>query len=159
MVKKGSHTHKKKLCILLARKFCQNTRNKKLIKMKKKCRRPSDVLSPLPVIEEASKRNRTHLLVCWCRQKLEEKKIPIQKWNLMMKTKNINCAWRDTLYLLHSWRFFREINFTKKINFDREIWFNSRGQYYYYYYPRNKMFFEVMKPLMASKAIATSSKP
>jgi len=64
---------------------------------------------PLPVIEASKKEKKELKSCCCCRQKTWKKKSQIhKKWNIMMNKKNINCAWRDTLYLLHSWSFWFE---------------------------------------------------
>lgn len=54
---------------------------------------------------------------CCLVRKTWRKKIPTQKWNLMMKTKHKYCAWRDTLYLLHSWKIFSWNQFHGKNSF------------------------------------------
>ena len=107
MVKKGAHihTHKKNFVFYSPeRKFCQNTRNKKRINLKKeKVVLLKNVLSPSSDPKLQRKKKNSY---CCCRQKTW-KKNPYTKMEYYDE-QNINCAWRDTLYLLHSWSFWFE---------------------------------------------------
>ena len=103
------YTHKKKLRILLARKkiLSKYTEQKK-INLKKEKSRPSEKCFIPFQWSEASKKEKKELKksYCCCRQKTW-KKNPYTKMEYYDE-QNINCAWRDTLYLLHSWSFWFE---------------------------------------------------
>lgn len=66
----GTHTYKKKLRILLARKksFVKIQETKKN-NLKKKKSRPSEMFYPLPVIEASKKEKKELKSCCCCRQK------------------------------------------------------------------------------------------
>ena len=112
------HTHtQKKLCILLARKFCQNTRNKKKINLKKEKSRPSEKCFIPFQWSEASKKKRTQkILLLLSSENLKKKSL--HKNGILWWTKHKLCMKRHFVFTA----------FVK---------FLIRGQYYY---PRNKMF-------------------
>ena len=109
MVKKGAHIHTKKNFVFYSpeRKFCQNTRNKKRITLKKEKKSSFwKMFYPLPVIRSFKEKKRTQkILLLLSSENL--KKNPYTKMEYYDE-QNINCAWRDTLYLLHSWSFWFE---------------------------------------------------
>jgi len=119
MVKKGAHTHTKKTFVFYSpeRKFCQNTRNKKKINLKKEKSRPSEKCFIPFQWSEASKKKRTQkILLLLSSENLKKKSL--HKNGILWWTKHKLCMKRHFVFTA----------FVK---------FLIRGQYYY---PRNKMF-------------------
>ena len=139
MVKKGAHTHKKKPSYFTRQKenFVKIHGTKK-INLKKEKSRPSEKCFIPFQWSEASKKKRTQkILLLLSSENL--KKNPYIKMEYYDE-QNINCAWRDTLYLLHSWSFWFEDSII--IHATKCFWSH-----------------EISRGLFKNRSFATSSKP